>query len=524
MAAAANESQGLKIAVAVFVSLTVIMSVLTYFSYSAYTSTDAKLQAAEGKAGQAQRAAEEALRQSEALQKDIGVKASEADAIKTEIKNEYKKIEDKLKASVDEVTRVVGEAQSKGATGPELEDAKSKVQAIAAAYRSEPNKTYISALDRLTDLTGNMSMLTTQVALNYVDVKRSLESANTVNDQKLQVETKAKDDSKSDLSAEHDKHVKEREDILAKLDNFESLNQKQLAEIATLNSKIREMEDDNSKRMSLAQQTIREYRDRLERTETVLDRPDGTVTFVDYIRGEVHTSVSRTKGARPQMQFSIFDRNSPGIPTDKPKGSIQLVSVGDRESVAKIVKTNSSIDPIAVGDIVYSAAWSPNEPMRFALIGKIDINRDGVDDRQDLKRMIEAAGGKVDYDLPPPEAGKETGKLTGQDAWYVVDERPALRDLYKNYGTTITESSEFLKKQADAVREARLNGVRPMRIERLLPYLGYDYQAPIRGRAEATNTSALRQMLSPREDAKKAAPEGEPKPDDAMPKEEKKDN
>ena len=45
--------------------------------------------------------------------------------------------------------------------------------------------------------------------------------------------------------------------------------------------------------------------------------------------------------------------------------------------------------------------------MRFALIGKIDVNRDGKDDRQDLKRMIEDAGGVVDYDLPPPEFGKE---------------------------------------------------------------------------------------------------------------------
>ena len=32
--------------------------------------------------------------------------------------------------------------------------------------------------------------------------------------------------------------------------------------------------------------------------------------------------------------------------------------------------------------------------MRIALVGKIDINRDGRDDRADLKRMIEGAGGK----------------------------------------------------------------------------------------------------------------------------------
>ena len=37
MAAAANESQGLKIAVAAFVTLTVALAVTSYFLYSAYS-------------------------------------------------------------------------------------------------------------------------------------------------------------------------------------------------------------------------------------------------------------------------------------------------------------------------------------------------------------------------------------------------------------------------------------------------------------------------------------------------------
>ena len=50
MAAANNDSQGLKIAVAAFVSLTVILAVTSYFLYSSYSQTDAKLTAAEQKA------------------------------------------------------------------------------------------------------------------------------------------------------------------------------------------------------------------------------------------------------------------------------------------------------------------------------------------------------------------------------------------------------------------------------------------------------------------------------------------
>jgi hypothetical protein len=54
---------------------------------------------------------------------------------------------------------------------------------------------------------------------------------------------------------------------------------------------------------------------------------------------------------------------------------------------------------IQVGDIVYSPAWSPNAPTRFALVGKIDVNRDGQDDRDELKRTIEEAGGVIEFDL-----------------------------------------------------------------------------------------------------------------------------
>jgi len=159
--------------------------------------------------------------------------------------------------------------------------------------------------------------------------------------------------------------------------------------------------------------------------------------------------------------------------------------------------------------------------MRFALIGRIDINRDGVDDRNDLKRLIEAAGGIVDYDLPPPDAGKESGKLTGRDAWYVVDERMPLRQVYAKTNVTSNENTEFLKKQTEAVREARQNGVRPILIERLLPYLGYDMLDPIRGRAEAGDNASLKRMLMPRQDPNRAkAAEPAPAPKEETPKEE----
>ena len=275
---------------------------------------------------------------------------------------------------------------------------------------------------------------------------------------------------------------------------------------------------------------MRDLKARIEIKENVLDRPDGKVTYVDYIRGEIHCDVTRG-WARPQMSFAIFDALSPGLPTDKPKGTVELIQVNDTFSIAKIVKTNSTIDPIRPGDFVYSAAWSPNDPMRFALIGKIDMNRDGVDDRSSLKLLIEKAGGIVDYDLPPPEVGKVSGKVTGRDAWYVVDERMPLRDVYAKTNVTANEGIDFLKQQSEAIREARQNGVRPLSIERLLSYLGYEMLAPIKSGTEAVDLRTQKRIFGPRQNNPAAGGTATPPAPDApkaeepkaeMPKEEAK--
>src|SRR4051794_8465993 len=97
----------------------------------------------------------------------------------------------------------------------------------------------------------------------------------------------------------------------------------------------------------------------------------------------------RSSPTSPRRCWRAPSAHAPGIPTEKPKGTVELTSVGDQFSVARIVKTMSPIEPLRIGDIVYSPAWSPNTPMRFALVGIMDVNRDGKDDRQELKRMIE---------------------------------------------------------------------------------------------------------------------------------------
>ncbi|MBV8311233.1 MAG: hypothetical protein JO344_12690 [Planctomycetaceae bacterium] len=500
--AAANESQGLKIAVAAFVTLTVALAVTSYFLYSAYSRSEAQLESERDKQSQAQKRASLAVNQYDEFRKLVGARAEEFDPAKAEVMAFFKKNSDRINNLVATTNAAIQKAQQAGAESKDLEEARARVQVIVNSYQSEPNKNFISTLDRLTELLENLTLLSTEMSYNYLGLRKSLESSTSVAKQANDIQAKAASDSKADLEAEHNKHEQLRQELLTKVDQLQTDNDKKTTQIANLETQYRQLKDDSDRKLELANAIIREQRDVLDKNENVLDKPDGYITFVDLTRNEVQVNVNRRQGARPQMKMTVFVAGSPGVPTEKPKGNIQLIQVGDQYSIAHIDKMVKDIDPIRVGDIVYSPAWSPEEPMRFALIGKIDVNRDGKDDRLDLKRMIEEAGGIVDYDLPPPSHGKESGKLSARISWYVTDERMPLREVFEaRTDAGMAAQAQFDKRFGQAIKEARSEGIRPMPLGRLLAYFGYEMGTPVVGRTEAVNAAAMLRLVQPRKKA-----------------------
>ena len=75
--AAANESHGLKIAVAAFITLSVILSVTSYFLYSAYSSAEGRRELADQEASKAKSAQSAILTQYEDMRTKIGTRVTE---------------------------------------------------------------------------------------------------------------------------------------------------------------------------------------------------------------------------------------------------------------------------------------------------------------------------------------------------------------------------------------------------------------------------------------------------------------
>ncbi len=459
-------------------------------------------------ATQAKQAQASIQRSFEDLKREAGYEKADDSAVLDQITKDRTKLNEDVNKLILKVQEVVNNYNTAAgaAANPQVGQFADSATTAAQSLTSEPKRTLTSTIDRMLDLLGNQSQLLTAVELDYQTVRKELEAVNQIAQQKIEVEINAKQTSEQEKLAELTKHEEDRRGQLKRLDDLQSQNQQYLTENNELKNQIEQLKDEWQKRYGDLLTQFRDVREQLELNENVLERADGRVTFVDYIRNEVRTTLNRRMGAREQLVFTIFDRDAPGLPTDKPKATIELIKVGENESIGKIVKQMRNYEPVRIGDQVYSPAFG-ERPQTFALIGKIDVNRDGVDDREDLKRMIRSAGGEVSYDLPPPGVGHETGKMTPLTSWYVIDNRMTIRaGVEQNYGANASEMDAFQKKKTAAIKEAKLEGIRPISIERLLDYVGYTFGQPTVGRREGIDLRALHKLTNPEGKVKNAMP------------------
>ena len=239
-------------------------------------------------------------------------------------------------------------------------------------------------------------------------------------------------------------------------------NSQKNVEIAALQKRIVQQQEEFSRqRDTLSAIVANAQHDQLDGRRRPPEVPGGYVIGVDNARQEVVVNITGRQGAHTRMKMAVFDALSPRVPDEKLKGVIELTCVGEQSSTARVLESSSSLGPIRVGDMIFSPVWSPGAPTRFALIGKIDVNRDGNDDHDELKRVIEEMGGVIDFDLPSPDVGKEIGVLTPRIDWYLTDDR------------TRSPAGPLPQRTSAVIKEARLNGIRPMPIERLRAFLGH---------------------------------------------------
>jgi len=113
------------------------------------------------------------------------------------------------------------------------------------------------------------------------------------------------------------------------------------------------------------------------------------------------------------MTFSIFSPSELGKTLPNPKAQCRIVKIMDNSCELRIYEIQRD-NPVVIGDVLHNPVYDRSRRMRFVLVGKMDIDGDGLDDSEQLKALIQDFGGKIDP------------ALTVQADFLVVGEEPVV--------------------------------------------------------------------------------------------------
>lgn len=253
------------------------------------------------------------------------------------------------------------------------------------------------------------------------------------------------------------KFEEERQELLSAAEKVEQRYEQQLAE---RDQKLQEATQEITDTSARMEQILAGR----QQDHTVFERPDGRVTWVNQSTGTVWVNLGYADSLREQISFSVYEQGTPVAGQNEPKAKIEVTRIaGDHLSEARILE-DEPLNPIVPGDQIYSPVWERGKQVRFALTGVIDIDGDGRDDSERVRRIITSNGGVVDSYVN--EQGEQEGQMTVNTRFLVVGDQP-------NQG----RDADLLRAQADTrqamLAEASKKGVDEISVDKFLSFVGW---------------------------------------------------
>jgi hypothetical protein len=438
-----GEGQGLQIAVISFAMLTIILAITTYVFFAQSATAQKDLDTARKSLADQKTQSDKLLGRVTAMRYVLGVDGvakSDVDLLKSKAGDdpEIKEILDNFDVDI----ALVGEqVASKGTRSYRT------ITSDLLAALNLKNSSAADAIDKSRDVQKRMD--------------KAVEDA--------VARAQAAEESQSKAAADY---KKESEAYAADRVKAEERNTTFNTQISTITSsgksqvqKVIEEKELYAKQVTQLTETVRRLQDRLAQTEremgkaSIFENPDGRIKLVNQRQRLVWLDVGRADGLVRQTTFSVYDHNENGVSNAKPKARVEVVSLTDHQAEARILEDTPS-NPIIAGDVIHTPTWSPGQKVHFALAMKMDINKDGIDDYDMVKSIIQMNGGVIDAELRPD--GTPFGKITDNTRYFVQGERPS------------ESSSEELRKQYNALDEERERlGVEKISVEKLLNMMGW---------------------------------------------------
>ena len=229
--------------------------------------------------------------------------------------------------------------------------------------------------------------------------------------------------------------------------------------------------------------TLKELNDRmakLERFNEVLksDRKevdpfaqpeDGVVRWVNQRNGTVWINLGEVDQLRPQVTFSVYSGDEDDALGAERKASIEVTRIlSPKMSEARITNDNPT-DPVLEGDKIYSQVWNPGRQVGFAITGIIDMDGDGRQDLELLKKVIALNNGKVD--ATPASDGSIEGEMTVDTRYLILGEHPDVpRGMENERRTNERRAWDTMSEEADTL------GIEPIALGDFLRLMGWQVE------------------------------------------------
>jgi len=429
---ASRESQGLQVALILFVMVTVVLAVTTYLYFRRAEENVSKYLAK----------AEEAKRE-----KDTTMKLQFENQVLKHILGYDRKTEAEL-ASIKQ--GLGGNEQMKQI----LDNYEKHMKMYGAGYAGQ-DLSYTTLPEHLIAAINARNKNLVDADTVAKDLEREREQVRAAEAARADKAEKSLAAVQTDLAAEREKFNAERARITDESQKVAALlpqKNDQLTKVTTAAAATKEEMTRSLTQLNQLYEAQKEQLTKLQRDEGVTyERPDGKVTLVNSRANTVWINLGSADSVERQMIFSVIDQNETGVTRSKVKGRIEITRILEEADLA---------NPIMQGDMVYSPAFRKGQKTRFALAGLIDMDNDGKSDQTKVKALITMNGGVVDAELL--DDGSIAGKMT-----------TGTRYLVKGAPPTDKTSLKLIEGYTAMTGEATRLGIESITLDTLLDRMGY---------------------------------------------------
>jgi|GEM_PF-429828 len=200
------------------------------------------------------------------------------------------------------------------------------------------------------------------------------------------------------------------------------------------------------------------------------DTPQGKVVNVTEGGNIVWLNIGKRAGLKENVRFAVLSSDTLKVTDAKEKAKIIITKVVDNDLAQGRVIEGNIKQPILPGDFVYSPAWQPGRKVHFALVGLLDADGDGRDDRDTIKNLITLNGGEVDFELTP-EGRVVKDEMSINTRYLVVGPSGVGAEALATGDAANTSVKKLVKDYNAAKEKAKELGVIEISVEKLLSYL-----------------------------------------------------